>query len=186
MSSRFSQFLPESISGPRPDVDVADLVEESVAVFNLNLMVSAWNTEAERLYGWRRDEVIGGKIQAAVRCAPSESLAVILAKVHEQGEWRGEFVRSTKSGAKVVVNAKWSLRRDADGHPVDIVETSRDITEVRRSEEAFARMRYEVPEPVFFISGLILGVGIFRGRAAAAGSQGIGRRRFRSLLRAES
>lgn len=143
MSSPFSQFLAESNSSARPDVDVADLVEESVAVFDLELIVSAWNREAERLYGWRRDEVIGGKIQAAVRCAPSEALAVILAKVRSQGEWRGEFVRSTKSGATVVVRAKWSLRKGADGKPIDIVETSRDITEIRRSEEAFVRMRYQ-------------------------------------------
>jgi PAS domain S-box-containing protein len=143
MSSRFSEFLPESGSGARPTEDVADLVEESVAVFDLNLVVSAWNAEAERLYGWPRHEVIGGKIQAAVRCAPSEALAVILAKVHGDGEWRGEFVRSTKSGDTVVVKAKWSLRRDPGGNPIDIVETSRDITEIRRSEEAFARMRYQ-------------------------------------------
>jgi PAS domain S-box-containing protein len=143
MSSRFSEFLPPSGAGDRPTVDVADLVEESVAVFDLNLVVSAWNAEAERLYGWPRHEVIGGKIQAAVRCAPSEALAVILAEVRAEGEWRGEFVRSTKSGGTVVVKAKWSLRRDAEGNPIDIVETSRDISEIRRSEEAFARMRYQ-------------------------------------------
>lgn len=143
MSSRFSEFIAESGSSARPTVDVADLVEESVAVFDLNLIVSAWNAEAERLYGWPRHEVIGGRIQAAVRCAPSEALAVILAKVRGEGEWRGEFVRSTKSGSTVVVKAKWSLRRDAEGNPVDIVETSRDITEIRRSEEAFARMRHQ-------------------------------------------
>jgi PAS domain S-box-containing protein len=143
MSSRFSEFLPPSGSGDRPTVDVADLVEESVAVFDLNLVVSAWNAEAERLYGWPRHEVIGGKIQAAVRCAPSEALAVILAKVCGEGEWRGEFVRATKSGGTVVVKAKWSLRRDAEGNPIDIVETSRDISEIRRSEEAFAQMRYQ-------------------------------------------
>jgi PAS domain S-box-containing protein len=143
MSSRFSEFLPESLSTARPSVDVADLVEESVAVFDLDLKVHAWNAEAERLYGWARHEVIGGAIQAAVRCAPSEALAVILAKVHETGQWRGEFVRSTKTGTTVVVRAKWSLRKDSQGNPVDIVETSRDITEFRRSEEAFARMRYQ-------------------------------------------
>lgn len=143
MSSRFSQFLPESVSAVQPTVDVADLVEESVAVFDLKLKVHAWNGEAERLYGWARHEVIGGAIQSAVRCAPTEALAVILAKVHEHGEWRGEFVRTTKSGTTVVVKAKWSLRKDSEGNPIDIVETSRDITEIRRSEEAFARMRYQ-------------------------------------------
>src|SRR5277367_1893117 len=140
MSSRLSEFLPESLSSVRPSVDVADLVEESVAVFDLNLKVHAWNAEAERLYGWARHEVIGGAIQAAVRCAPSEVLAVILAKVREHGEWRGEFVRSTKTGTTVVVKAKWSLRKDSEGNPIDIVETSRDVTDIRQSEEAFSRM----------------------------------------------
>jgi len=143
MISRFSKFLPESVSAVQPMVDVADLVEESVAVFDLKLKVHAWNAEAERLYGWGRHEVIGGAIQAAVRCAPSEALAVILASVREHGEWRGEFVRTTKTGATVVVKAKWSLRRDSEGNPIDIVETSRDITDIRQSEEAFARMHYQ-------------------------------------------
>ena len=107
------------------------------------MRVTAWNTEAERLYGWKRDEVIGGVIQAAVRCSPSEPLRVILAKVHETGIWRGEFVRTTKSAETVVVRAKWNLRRDSDGQPLDIVETSRDITEVRRTEEALDQVRHQ-------------------------------------------
>ncbi len=145
MSSRFSEFLPENSpsSTALPDVDVADVVDESIIVFDLSMQVLAWNTEAERLYGWARHEVIGGKIQAALRCAPSESLAVIQATVREHGFWRGEFVRATKSGATVVVKAKWSMRRDQAGTPIDIVEVSRDITEFRRSEEAFERMQYQ-------------------------------------------
>jgi PAS domain S-box-containing protein len=146
MSSRFSEFLPENtLVAPyvRPSIDVPDLVEESVAVFDLNFKVTAWNTEAERLYGWTREEVIGGAIQSAVRCAPSEALAVIMAKVQQQGIWRGEFTRTTKGGAAVVVKAKWSLRKDAAGLPVDIVETTRDITDVRRTEEAFERLQYQ-------------------------------------------
>jgi PAS domain S-box-containing protein len=132
-----------SPSRARPDVDVVDLVEESVAVFGLDMRVTAWNTEAERLYGWKRQEVIGGVIQAAVRCSPSEPLRVILAKVHETGLWQGEFVRTTKSANTVVVQAKWNLRRDGDGQPLDIVETSRDITEVRRTEEALDRVQHQ-------------------------------------------
>jgi PAS domain S-box-containing protein len=148
MSERFAELTsesdpPRSRSKARPDVDVVDLVEESVAVFGLDMRVTAWNTEAERLYGWKREEVIGGAIQAAVRCSPSEPLRVILAKVHETGIWRGEFVRTTKSANTVVVRAKWNLRRDSDGQPLDIVETSRDITEVRRTEDALDRVRYQ-------------------------------------------
>jgi PAS domain S-box-containing protein len=126
-----------------PDIDVVDLLEESVAIFGLDMRVTAWNAAAERLYGWARGEVIGGVIQAAVRCSPSEPLRVILAKVHATGFWRGEFSRTTRIGGTVVVAAHWSLRRDAGGRPFDIVETSRDITEVRRTEEALERVQHQ-------------------------------------------
>jgi PAS domain S-box-containing protein len=146
MSSRFSEFLaahPHLAPSRQPGIDVPDLVDESVAVFDLNFNVTAWNSEAERLYGWTREEVIGGAIQSAVRCEPSESLVVITTKVMDQGVWRGEFRRTTKSGAAVVVKAKWSLRKDAAGVPVDIVETTRDITDIRRTEEAFERLQHQ-------------------------------------------
>jgi PAS domain S-box-containing protein len=125
-----------------PDIDVTDLVDESVVVFGLDMRVKAWNAEAERLYGWKREEVIGGVIQAAVKCSPSEPLKVILAKVCEIGLWRGEFSRTTKQGKTVTVKAKWSLRRDSNGDMLDIVETSRDITELRQTEEALERAQH--------------------------------------------
>lgn len=144
--TRFSEFLPEGAgneTGLYPDVDVGDLVEEGLIVFDLDMRVTAWNAAAERLYGWRRKEVIGGAIQAAVRCSPSEPLKTILAIVLKTGAWRGEFLRTTKGGDAIVVKTKWSLRRDNNGKPLDIVETSRDITEVRRTEEALRQVQYQ-------------------------------------------
>src|SRR5277367_6031429 len=140
MSEPF-QTRPSGDPGDRrPDIDVVDLVEESVAVFGLDMRVTAWNAEAERLYGWKRGDVVDRVIQAAVRCSPSQPLQVIVAKIHEAGTWRGEFVRTTKSGGTVVVQAKWTLRRDGLGQPLDIVETSRDISALRRAEEALDRV----------------------------------------------
>jgi PAS domain S-box-containing protein len=139
-------FPSQDVAGLRrngPDIDLTDLVDESVIVFGLDMRVKAWNAEAERLYGWKREEVIGGVIQAAIKCSPSEPLKVILAKVRETGFWRGEFSRTTKHGTTVTVKAKWSLRHDGDGEMLDIVETSRDITEVRRIEEALDRAQYQ-------------------------------------------
>ncbi len=124
-------------------VDITDLVDESIIVFGLDFRVKAWNAEAERLYEWRRDEVVGNVIQAAVKCSPNEPLKVIVAKVRETGLWRGEFSRTTKSGRIVTVKAKWSLRRDTAGEILDIVETSRDITEVRQTADALERAQYQ-------------------------------------------
>jgi PAS domain S-box-containing protein len=124
-------------------VDLVDLIGESVVVFGFDMRVTAWNAEAERLYGWKREEVLGGVIQAAVQCSLDQPLSVILVTVQETGVWRGEFVRTTKSRKTVAVSAKWTLRRDIDGQPFDIVETSRDLTEVRRTEEDLSRVQYQ-------------------------------------------
>jgi PAS domain S-box-containing protein len=134
---------PATNTTPSDALDIADLVDEGVIAFGLDMKVTAWNREAERIYGWKRGEVVGGVIQAAVRCSPSEPLKVILEKVHETGSWRGEFTRTAKGGDSVVVRAKWVLRRDAGGAPVGIVETSTDITNVRRTEEELRRIQYQ-------------------------------------------
>jgi PAS domain S-box-containing protein len=142
MSSQSFTSQDDALPRNSPDIDVTDLVDESVVVFGLDMRVKAWNAEAERLYGWKREEVIGGVIQAAIKCSPSEPLKVILAKVRETGLWRGEFSRLTKHGKTVTVKAKWSLRRGGNGEMLDIVETSRDITEVRQTEEALERAQH--------------------------------------------
>src|ERR1700722_9619410 len=126
MCKAMSAIPPDDKSGSAA-VDLVDLIDESVVVFGFDMRVTAWNAEAERLYGWKREEVVGGVIQAAVQCSPDQPLSVILDTVHETGIWRGEFVRTTKSGNTVAVSAKWTLRRDIDGQPFDIVETSRDL-----------------------------------------------------------
>ena len=146
MTSRFSRnHLPDNRddAGARPQVDVADLIDESVAVFDLDLRVTAWNAGAERLYGWKREAVIGGKIQSAVQCSPSEPLASILGQVRRTDSWQGEFMRTTSTGAPVNVVARWALRRDAEGTPVDIVETSRDVSELRRTAESLRRAQHQ-------------------------------------------
>ncbi len=151
MPTRPSEPSPEDAINP--DVDVVDLIEESVAVFGLDLRIKAWNAEAERLYGWTRGEVIGGVIQAFIKCSPSEPLTKILNDVHETGTWRGEFLRRTKNGGEIAVRAKWSLRRDAHGAMLDIVESSRDITELKVTERRYQNFFHFLPVPLLRLEG---------------------------------
>ena len=125
---------------PPGPVDALDLIDEAVIMFGLDMVVTAWNAAAERLYGFARHEVVGSRIQAAVQCSPNYPLATILATVRTTGEWRGKILRTRKDRSTVVVRARWSLRRTGDGATQDIVEASDDITELQRAEEALERV----------------------------------------------
>ena len=65
-----------------------------------------------------------------------EDRKAINESLHRSGHWEGELVNTGKSGAKVVVASRWSLQRDAGGHPIGTLETNNDITERKRVEEA--------------------------------------------------
>ena len=123
--------------------DPIDFIGEAVIVFGLDMIVSAWNAAAERLYGFAREETIGGRVQAAVRCRPTATLPEILAQVRLTGEWRGDIVRTRKDGSSLVVRAQWRTRSGSSGEPFDIVESSNDITELRRTEEALERAGHQ-------------------------------------------
>jgi C4-dicarboxylate-specific signal transduction histidine kinase len=56
-------------------------------------------------------------------------------RLREFDEWEGELRHTTKEGREVIVSARKQLLRGADG--IDrILETNRDITERKRSQEA--------------------------------------------------
>jgi len=51
--------------------------------------------------------------------------------LRERSRWSGEIVHTRKDGTKVIVSIRWSLDRDRNAKPTQILETNRDVTERR-------------------------------------------------------
>ncbi len=64
------------------------------------------------------------------------------AHVRENGTWTGELERTTAQGEKIAIEARWQLRRDRSGRPIEIVETSRDAGVARTATETARRSEY--------------------------------------------
>jgi PAS domain S-box-containing protein len=122
--------------------DVLDLVAQSVIVFGLDGRISVWNAASERMYGWKRNEVVGRYLKDTVLCSPSKPLETLPDELFGTGRWEGEFMRVSKSRSRVYVRATWSLRRDRNGGPRDIVETCVDVTVARDVQEALRHAEY--------------------------------------------
>jgi len=124
--------------------DLLDLVDESVLVRGLDGRIHAWNRGCEALYGRPRTQAIGHLIDDVLKTEFPIPPAEIEATTIETGRWEGEVKRRDPDGKEIVVLARWLLRRDSSGAPIAIVETGRDITERKRSEEAlrYSEHRY--------------------------------------------
>jgi PAS domain S-box-containing protein len=70
----------------------------------------------------------------------------ITSELLQEGRWEGELVHTRRDGSRVVVASRWSLQRDADGHPIAILETNNDITERKKAEDKLRRSEATLAE----------------------------------------
>jgi two-component system, cell cycle sensor histidine kinase and response regulator CckA len=124
---------------------VLEQVQTAVIVTDMDGVVTYWNTQAERLYGWRADEVMGHPIvDLTVIPEHVETAKEILASVASTGRWEGEYVSRRKDGTPIAVYVLESVIYNADGEPAGIAGASVDITERKRAEEEHANLLRQV------------------------------------------
>ena len=116
-----------------------DTVSDAVIATDENLVLTAWNRGAERLYGWAAEEVIGrSSAEVLSTSIPSSSREEALRVLAEGGEWRGEVVQRHKDGSELLIEASTIV---LPGGPARMVSVNRDVTEARRTTVAEERNR---------------------------------------------
>ncbi len=116
-----------------------DLANDAIIILDRSGNITGWNQGAERLYGWSRAEAIGQPVSGLLQTRFPKALEELEKEVIRQGEWLGEVQQKTKGGSEVTVASRWTLERDAEGHPQGRVEINRDMTHQRKAEEVLRR-----------------------------------------------
>jgi PAS domain S-box-containing protein len=101
------------------------------------------NGAFERLYGYRREEVIGSHI-SVVR--PRGDRANVLEEIRAstiRGDWSGELWNRRKDGSEFPIYLSTAGVRDERGRPEALTGVTTDITERRRAGEAIERAKLE-------------------------------------------
>jgi PAS domain S-box-containing protein len=122
----------------REQAALLDAATDAIYVRTLDHTVTYWNAGAERLYGWPRAEALGRKITDlgdADHAAFEAAHATLLA----QGSWSGELRKTSKSGNEEVVFCRWTLLRDEQGRPREVLAINTDITGQKQMEANFLR-----------------------------------------------
>lgn len=115
--------------------DIADLLTESLIVRDTDGRITLWNRAAERLYGWPRAQAMGRNLHGLLSTRHLFPVSEIEARLPSTGTWDGEVGRHAADGRELTVEVRWTLRHDAAGAPVDIVETGRDISALSSLEQ---------------------------------------------------
>ena len=118
-----------------------DALPRAVVVCDLDRRILLWNEQAERIYGWPADEVVGRDVVDVL--VPAEDRAQrrdVLDAVGGGQGWEGGVTIIRRDGTPVRVWLTHRPVRDEDGHAVAIVGTSEDVTERRRLQQQAAEL----------------------------------------------
>ncbi len=152
----------------------SDIIEHSAdAIISLDLddTITSWNSGAEKMLGWQRDEIIGEPISDIM---PEELIEMQeLQRIKSDMQHRGhisnyETERLTKSGEKKLVNLTESYIRNNRDEIVGRSQILRDLTDIKMKEEQIqqserlatvghmaAGVAHEVGNPLTAISSLV-------------------------------
>ena len=119
-----------------------ELTHDTVIIRDGQDRIIYWNDGAEALYGFARKEAVGAVCNDLLNC--QFPAATVSETLDRDGQWSGLVTRTRRDGAQLVLASRWLLRRDPDGRPVGIIETSADLTEQRRveAEREVSEQRY--------------------------------------------
>jgi PAS domain S-box-containing protein len=135
---RTDETLRKSEERFREQAALLDAANDAIYVRAMDHTVTYWNVGAERLYGWSRAEALGHPITELGDVDP-EAFAAAHAELLDQGSWSGELNKTSRSGRKSVVFCRWTLLRDDQGAPREVLAINTDITEKKHLESQFLR-----------------------------------------------
>lgn len=117
-----------------------DIATDGIFVRDFQAQILFWNRGAEKIYGWKSQEVLHKNPKDIFYDSTSHEQEIIpLQTVVRVGSWQGELRKRTQSNQLIVVQSRWTLMLDDDGQPKSILTVDTDITEKKQVEEQFAR-----------------------------------------------
>jgi len=131
--------LPDRAEQIPLQVLLAAIVEDShdaILSKTLDGTILTWNKSAERMYGYRADEVIGRNVSML---APErlEEIGEILHRLRQGQKIESlETSRRTKDGRTILVSLTISPVREAQGRVIAASTIARDITQTKMAEDA--------------------------------------------------
>ena len=139
---------------PKPSVDdgfrlfVDSVKDYAIVMLDPDGKIISWNPGAERIKGWRRDEIVGKHFscfypaEAVERGVPEQELKTAAA----EGRFEDEDWRVRKDGRKFWANVVITALRDPDGSLRGFGKVTRDLSERKLTEERLQQQAREIME----------------------------------------
>ncbi|MES2294366.1 MAG: PAS domain S-box protein [Pseudomonadota bacterium] len=129
------------------------LLVEGVADYAIYLLapdgtVTSWNPGAERIKGYRADEIVGQPFSRFF--APDDCAAGLPERILEtaraEGRFEGEGVRVRKNGSRFHAHVVINAMKSAEGKLIGFAKVTRDVTERVEAQQSLQRIQEQLAQ----------------------------------------
>jgi len=126
---------------------IVDGTADAIIAKTLDGTITSWNPAAERIYGYRAEEVVGRSISIIFPPDSGGQLSEVLARIAAGETVKvDDSIRIRKDGAVVHLALTISPLRDMEGVVVGAASIAHDITDTKKAEERFRRLVFSAPD----------------------------------------
>ncbi|MGA2852054.1 MAG: EAL domain-containing protein [Terracidiphilus sp.] len=125
----------------REQSELLDKAQDAIFVQDMESRILYWNQGAERVFGWRAEEVMGLPVGKVFQTSAIEVRHAFLSVV-EQGEWTGELAKKHRDGRDLIVASRCTLVRSSDGSPHSILAINTDVTDQKAADERIYNLAF--------------------------------------------
>jgi PAS domain S-box-containing protein len=132
---------------------IVDSSHDAIIGKTLDGVITSWNTGAEQLYGYRRDEVLGRHASMLFPAGQEEVEARLMDRIG-RGERIDQFQvqRRRKDGTTITVSLTLSPITDPGGGVNGVASISRDVSERQRAEAMFEGLLEAAPDAIIGVN----------------------------------
>lgn len=123
----------------RQQASLLDKAQDAILVADLNHKILYWNKGAEKIYGWRSDEILGREVCDCICGGDRSQIDKVKEILNVADERSIEAQNYTKSGKLLTVESRWTIVRNEQGQPDYILIINTDITERKKIEDQLLR-----------------------------------------------
>lgn len=118
---------------------IVEFSEDAIISKTLDGLVSSWNKAAEKMFGYTQDEMIGNTIATLFPLDKQHELENFIAQIKSNKTIKHyETERITKNNKRIQISVSLSPIKDPQGEIIGISKIVRNISEVKKLQEAVA------------------------------------------------
>ncbi len=144
-----SEALERSNEELRLFASIIESSEDAIISKNLQGIIASWNKGAERIFGYKADEVIGKSINILIpEGRDGEELEILRRIMRGERIDHYDTIRQRKDGTLINISLTISPVKNSSGVIIGASKIARDVTERKRAEEALKTLAAELEERV--------------------------------------